>query len=735
MLLPPSLFARYFKPLRRRIPKGMAERSEPEIFADLERVCRSPGYIHVFSSLVVKNTFVAYGETITGEDFENTFGDDRLIRTELCTLQGLMLKGDLDFSRPTNEHLGAMEHDTLRLLEEMHHILASGVRSRIDQALEDAQPREEFSHGETLREPVFYTGESAFCSQYRDLAPLKYEQDGAWIESQRGFTIAQAANVGRAIFDLQGHRVSELFNSLRAGQPDGFTFLPAFTFTAQELVHDARENEAIISNVLTAFSVFGGARNREFKALNDFNLANAQPIIRRDSEQFVCFQSYSFFEALYESPFYWMNQDSSYKDTADKHRGQFGERVCAKFLLRVFAERHVYLNPKIEETSANTRGEIDVLVLFGNRAILVQAKSKRMTIAARKGNDNAIRKDIQASIVDAYNQALDCAQWLLRPKGRLLDGNGAEISLPALKAVYLICVVSDHYPALSLQALEFLSPTISSEIPSPFVTDVFTLDVMTEMLQTPLRLISYLDRRTRYGNSVISNHEMTVLAYHLGHNLWLDKTVDTIYLDDNVSSGLNAAMAVRRDNVVGERTPPGILTLMNGSTFEAVVGQIDRAPRPHLVDLGLMLLEMSGPAATRFSKAVDYVSHAAMQKGLSDFSLGDGEESGITIHANHLSPKEGLERLQIHAEIKKYRERKTSWFGLGIDPASKSILYGVNLEYEWKMDERLEANSRMFPAHLPTEVGGKLRPQKIGRNDLCPCNSGKKWKKCHGFHK
>jgi hypothetical protein len=713
----------------------MPVRSESEIFSDLERVCGEPGYIHVFSSLVVKNTFVFYGDAITGKNFENTFGEDRLIRTELCTLLGLMLKGDLDFSRPSDDHLGEMEQRTLLLLTEMHHALAIGVRLRLEQVLEKPRPQIDFGHGETLREPVFYTGESAFSTQYRDLAPLKYEQDSAWMESQRGFTIAQAAKVGRAIFELQRSRLSELFNSLSAGMPEGFTFLPGFSFTARELIGEARESEPVIQSVLSGFSVPEGSKNNEFKALSDFNLANAQPIIRRDANTFVCFQSYSFYEALYESPFFWMNKDLSYKDTADKHRGQFGETVSAKFMTRVFDLRHVHLNARIQEESATTRGEIDVVVIFGNRAIVVQAKSKRMTIAARKGNDNAIRKDIAGSVTDSYSQALDCANWLLKPRGRLLDGTGKEIAVPELKAAYLICLVSDHYPALALQTLEFLSPTISKEIPAPFVTDVFTLDVMTEMLQTPLRLISYLDRRTRYGNSVISNHEMTVLAYHLGHNLWLDKNVDTVYLDDDVASNLNAAMAVRRDNQPGDPTPPGILTLMRGSTFEAVITQIERAPRVHLVDLGLMLLGMSGPAATRFSNAVDYVSQNAIQKGHSDFSLGDREESGITIHANNRFERDGLSRLRIHAEIKKYREKKISWFGLGIDAVSRSILYGVNLEYEWKRDERLEEASRRFPAHLPTQVGGKLRAQKIGRNDLCPCNSGKKYKKCHGFHR
>ena len=28
----------------------------------------------------------------------------------------------------------------------------------------------------------------------------------------------------------------------------------------------------------------------------------------------------------------------------------------------------------------------------------------------------------------------------------------------------------------------------------------------------------------------------------------------------------------------------------------------------------------------------------------------------------------------------------------------------------------------------------QINPEKIGRNDPCPCGSGKKYKKCHGAH-
>src|ERR1035438_8104853 len=105
-----------------------AARPEARIFADLEQLCRTPGYIHVFAALVVQNTFVRFTEGSKGEDFHETFDKDHLIRTELSTLLGLMIKQAIDFTVPTQEQISQLGSQTLGLLEELHHSLAGPVQ-------------------------------------------------------------------------------------------------------------------------------------------------------------------------------------------------------------------------------------------------------------------------------------------------------------------------------------------------------------------------------------------------------------------------------------------------------------------------------------------------------------------------------------------------------------------------------------------------------------------------------
>jgi len=132
-------------------------RSEAEILKELEELCGSPGYIHVYAALVVQNTFVRFAERIKGEDFHESFGRDHLIRTELSTLLGLMMKHKIDFTALTQEQMSQLGTHTLRLLEELHVSLSAPMRVPRDAASIEDFGNLDFTRGAMLREPIFYT--------------------------------------------------------------------------------------------------------------------------------------------------------------------------------------------------------------------------------------------------------------------------------------------------------------------------------------------------------------------------------------------------------------------------------------------------------------------------------------------------------------------------------------------------------------------------------------------------
>lgn len=707
-------------------------RSEADVFNDLTILCASPGYIHVLAYFCYRDNLVGYSKTLKGEDFRESFGPNRLIRSELSTLLGLLIKEEIYYSIPKPDLFQRHVDRTEELLDELHRCLAVPMTQGIQGLTPKTITPDFLSRGAILREPIFYGGDSAYRSQYRDLSAHKYREDDQWLTENRGFSIGQGVAVAEAISSLLPVRLTHFRESIASAHPDNWTVLPLFTFQSEELASISGEDLDTVRKVLESFSIPRGERNSAFLALDDFNIANAMPILQTESDSFILLQSYSLYEAIYESPFFWMLGDRSYRDSALEHRGDFTEQFSTECLTRVFEPKRVYPNVIIHGAQS-TAGEIDTLVLFGNRAIVLQAKSKRLTLEARKGNDRVIRDDFTKSIQDSYAQALDCAKLLLKRELRFNDRRGMQIDIPELRKVYLLCVVSDHYPALSFQTRQFLEATTSREISAPFVMDIFTLDVMAEMLESPLHFMSYIDRRTGYSDKVAVGHELTTLSYHLNTNLWLSSECDHIMLADDISTDLDVAMAVRRDNVPGQRTPTGILTHTKNTAFGRLISEIEFEPNPETIDLGFMMLKMSGDSASQLSQGIDRISQMTRDDRQShDFSIGSGD-TGLTVHCNVLPKNEAALRLQKHVELRKYKEKATSWFGINVSPQDGSLQFGYNCEFGWVEDPVLEAGARSLSSYSGIRmVNGEPRRTKVGRNAPCPCGSGKKFKKCHG---
>lgn len=709
-------------------------RTEQEIFDELASLCILPGYLHAVSWFCFRDNFVKIGEKLKSEDLDNLYGDDRLIGTEITTLIGLALKGPLDISLPSPSTMQHYITQTECLLCEIHQAMTAPwfahlTPEKIQGALNP------FTEGEALREPIFYGGESAYGFQYRDLSVRKYASDDAWIIATKGFSIHSAQHVVQSICKFQDAKIPRMHRRFKELPPDQWTFLPGFEFTLSEIVAHSDIDEKTIRAVIEAFSVPDGEKNADFTSLSDFNAVTAYPIIKLGTDSFLLLQQYGLYEALYEAPFYWMTSDEHYWTKVAENRGYFTEIFSKECLARVFGAQHVFANVDIFESKANKIGEIDVLVVFGDRAIVLQAKSKKLTVESRKGNDLQIKDDFKKSIQESYDQALHCATSLNNKNLKVIQRDGKAINLPHLEEVYPICVVSDHYPALLFQAKQFLKFEETEEIAPPFVMDIFALDAMTEMLSSPLMLLSYINRRTRYMDRLMATHELTILSYHLRRNLWFEDEVSMISFSEEISTDLDVAMMVRREGLEGNATPEGILTRFAKTAIGRLIKAIERKPHPATIALGFMLLTLSEDTVQDISAGIDKIRAAARNDhGHHDLSVSIGKgDTGLTVHCNNYSNEIAAMQLRDHCLRRKYKEKSNSWFGICLSPEDGTPRFGINLKHEWQYDATLEAATRQMDIgsrNIADALSGPLKKRKLGRNDPCPCGSGKKYKKC-----
>ncbi|MCY4645962.1 MAG: SEC-C metal-binding domain-containing protein [Gammaproteobacteria bacterium] len=669
-----------------------------------------------------------YTGNLSVEDTSHLFSKSRLIRTETTTLLGLMMRAPIDFTLPTPDVFSDYIATTRKLLKELHHAILAPLEEILLEGRDGDQDFNPFTSGKLLREPIFYGPESAYYFQYRDLAPRKYREDARWLLHNRGIDLVVGREVSREIPELLNERLLETLDRLK-GQPTAiWTVLPGFTLTCEELANRLGRPRESVRAIVDVFSLPETESNAAFTSIHAFNVAYAYPLIRTGPDEFISLLSYDIAEALYESPFYWMYSDEAYIPIALRHRGKFTEEFSAERLAHVFGADRVFRNVEIRNFKRRVLGEMDALVVFGDRAIVLQAKSKKLTLLARRGNDLQLRSDFKAAVQDSVDQAFHCADLLGDPAVTLHRMDGTIIpSFELPSTIFPLSVVADHYPALAFQARQFLKTNTNERIHPPLVIDVFGLDAITEMLNSPLRLLSYLALRSRFGDSFWASHELTLLSYHLKRNLWAADDVDLVMLEDDIAADLDIAMAVRRDGMSGERTPDGILTRFEGTPFSNIIAQIEDLPDAVAIDLGLGLLELGEDTVNKINEYTEkVVEKTALDGGLHDMTIGISKASfGLTIHCSLLDDRAAEIRLQGHCAMRKYSQKADRWFGIALRPNGK-IQLAAKLIEPWKFDREMETlleDSATRPLRRQTQG-------KIGRNHPCPCGSGKKYKRC-----
>lgn len=644
-------------------------RSEYEILQELEKLCTSSGYAHALATLCWRSTFVGLGEEIHSDDLSNATCQDRLLRSELSVLTGLMVKSTVDLRHPSLTIIEEYIEQTEKLVVELRHAMSGHFWYLNKIPVLDANEDHIYIRGKILKEPIFYSSEAAYMSQYRDFAEERYHHDAEWFIANKGFVPEDVKKFIAAVYKIQNDKLNFIGSRGIPENLNNFSLLPAFVFRNIEIARKADINIQNVRNISSEFSLKSIPCNQKFTEIGAFNQANVFPIIPLNKGRYILFQTFSLAEAFYENPFFWMMQDKSYSKKSEEHRGLFTEKFSAKRLRNLFDAQRVYENVNIFDSKGHIAGEIDVLVVYADRAIIIQAKSKKLTEVARKGYYPALQSDFKKSIQHAYDQGFKCAKLLFSESCRLVDRNKNIIDIKRCFAeIFIVCVTSEYYPALAHQTRLFLKINTHEKVYPPYIIDVFSLDVLCELLDKPLHFLSFLRRRLSYRDKILYENEVSVLSHHLAHNLWFKDKPDVMYIAEDFGVHVDATMLSRREGWPGNKTPEGILTKLKGSFFDRLINDINNFEVDGVLELGYFLLEMSETCAKELSTLCEFVLDKSRQDGsFHNFSMQVGN-AGITVHSSFVFDEPAYQRLYGHCQEKKHRCKACSWFGLGLDP-------------------------------------------------------------------
>ena len=170
------------------IREGM--RSEQEIFNDLVTLCSSKGFIHAIAGICFIDNVIKFNNELKAEDMAQMFSRSCLLRTETTTLIGLMMRVPIDFTLPSPQTLNSYIEYSKLLLNELHQVMIHDCMEITSERISTNSEINPLMSGTCFREMIFYSGESAYSFQYRDLALRKYSAD-----AQRSVTVASSPSL------------------------------------------------------------------------------------------------------------------------------------------------------------------------------------------------------------------------------------------------------------------------------------------------------------------------------------------------------------------------------------------------------------------------------------------------------------------------------------------------------------------------------------------------------------
>ncbi|MEO4001721.1 hypothetical protein [Mesorhizobium sp. CAU 1732] len=687
---------------------GEMRRPDPRdldsIFSDLRDLAQSDGALHELSSLFYRDWIVAIDVKAgtVADDREKRWSPTKLNNNEFMLLMGLMVQSASDRTHAVVVQDNDFAARADALLREFHDRLIEDARPNLDDPSDF-----ERKLGVAAREAIYYGADSFYLHQLARFGRDRYRADFEWLIRNSGLSTRPMVEIARYIMDRTSRQMTATvaMKSERAEITKG-DLTNSLLVAKSELAGKFGSNK---SNAFVAkFATPVTGANLGFTGPFLVNQANLAPLIDL-GEHLYAPNTYRLFESIYESPFYWMIADKEYRNTAAEHRGAFVERTAANLLRSVFGTDNVHENVSIQPSKKKTAGEADVLVAYGEFVIIVQAKSKRVTLKARAGDEEALAADFQGAVQDPYRQAYEFAE-LVQAGAECKTKSGKTLTFAPTVRTFPAVILGDAFPAATFLSNIMLK---RSETIAPVIWDLGVLDCATRILPSPIEFLYYLKCRSDTFDKIHSDSEYIFLGYHLKYKLAVDPEYDGMMLDRDFAAIVDDFMAPQDVGIRPER-PVSILERLEIPFISEIFKSLKTAPPP-LAAVVIELCDFSYAALTDIAKAIEATrGEVAAGKQLKAFSIPT-ESGGLTYVACRNLSRSSRSAAEAIGQKHKYDQKRDRWYVIVDSNATNAPVDALlPLAGKWKEDAKLAEHSRQVDAIFKTRMQPRTVPSRRG---------------------
>ena len=677
-----------------------ADRQDTSIFADLEQLSQEPGFIYSLCLMVARCLWMSTDEVA------DINWNERPNQAELSLLFGLLVKHPIRLDEvPSKEVILEQAQRATDLLEELHVFLTKLMLPSMspnadaeDQLTDLLEKYEDWTNsGKGMVEPIFYGGEGAYGFQFLEMASKKYAADEQWIQEHKGVGIEAFVQMAMDLEQLTLERVRNIGHGIALDE-ECKAVLSAMTFCLEDLPTTSRQS---LEHFLAAFSFTPGDVNPELNTTANYNATLSHPVMALGGGQYCIPIFPNLPKAIYESPYYWMIEDDEYRDTAMSNRGDATESVTFDLLEPIFGRSMVYKGVKIRKGKADIT-DIDVLAVSGNKAVIAQCKSKRLTIDARRGDGIALSNDFTKAVQDAYDQAISARRALIDGGYSLIDANGATITLPDnVDEAYILCVTGDYYPAVLPQARIYLR--VQDKDPHPILLSIFDLDLVSYYLKDRHEFLYYLRQRSTHAIYFVADSEVSLLGFHLRHKLFPDQSYDMMGMDNSYGQLVDADFLASRGNWHKSDASERLFHTWRNEAFDELVEDIKQAAnegsrRISAEDLLFFMCDLAGKGADDLINLVEQLKRQTLQDGQEHSARMPmaRHKSGVTF-VSYPAPAHATQLLALERKLEaisfahKYMSRADEWMVLA-SFAGSSVRFDIfgYIKSPWQQDPEMD---------------------------------------------
>jgi len=753
-------------------------RKTERIIGDIKNLINTKGYIYALCMILFEDFH------IDPEKLHEIDHIKQLSVKEASLLLGFLIQKKINFEIPDSwQDLIQMKQKTYGLMEELHKSIINPFFEKLEKSLERDHKKEDFREeqkeffgkGDMLTEPIFYSGTGIYDFQYLDFLERKYKYDRKWLVEKKSYNIKKVKDIVTQVknilqekskkvhlYDLKENPPSILDEMKKRNPNEDWEKYAKEVLPIMELhqyvelffenitdeeslsIDKIREEEwksfyrglielfvirksdfnskLDVNSFLNNFSITPQEDlNSQFQTVGNFNLVNAYPIIKLDGERYFVPITFLLFEAIYESPFYWMMADKEYKDKAGENRGKVGEEIAYHFLSKVFGENRAFRSVKITTKKGHDDTDIDTLCILGSKALCVQVKSKKLTEVSRTGDDEQLQKDFNSAVQDAYEQGLVSSQKILERSAKFIDENRNEIKLSEeIDDVYIMVIATENYPSLTHQAHVMLEK--KDDDPYPIVLTIFDLELLVYYLKDPYDFLYYVKQRTSLMDYFKADEEIVFLGYHLNQKLWKIPNTDVVVINTDFGQLIDRNYYPLKAGLEVSDEGDIIKNRWKNEDFDQLCNQLKTLNQAKITDIIFYLLDWSGESRENLVDFIIKTKQKTTYDGkIHNFSMLPDDSCsprvGITYFSLNSDNAEELKRkLLTLCQMRKYKSKGDVWIGFGsLKNSSEMIDAVVFSNQKWGYDKELEKMSKIMLKGRGR--GSRIRiGKKSGRN-------------------